>query len=58
VRRRIEREPDAVIDYVQICDADSLADVEKINSTSILLLAVKIGTTRLIDNHFLLEKMP
>jgi len=51
IRSRIEQEPDAQIDYVQICDQDSLQDVETVDARSVLLLAVKIGDTRLIDNH-------
>jgi len=51
IRSRIEQEPDAQIDYVQICDQDSLQDVEEVNGRSVLLLAVKIGDTRLIDNY-------
>lgn len=57
VRQRIEHEPDAVIDYVQICDGDSLADVEVVTSNSVLLVAVRIGKTRLIDNHYLFEEI-
>ncbi len=56
VRRRIEREPAARIDYVQICDAVTLADSETVTPTAVLLLAVRIGTTRLIDNSFLLQQ--
>ncbi len=51
IRSRIEQEPDAQIDYVQICDQDSLQDLETVDARSVLLLAVKIGDTRLIDNH-------
>ncbi|MFA5517117.1 MAG: pantoate--beta-alanine ligase [Desulfuromonadales bacterium] len=55
VRRRIEREPAARIDYVQICDAATLADLATITSEAVLLLAVRVGATRLIDNAFLLQ---
>ena len=47
---RINQEPKAVIDYVAICDAESLAPVEEIKSRVVVALAVKIGKTRLIDN--------
>ena len=57
VRKRIEREPDVLVDYLQICDADSLADVEVVTSNSVLLVAVRIGRTRLIDNHYLFEEI-
>ncbi len=57
MRERIEGEPDAVIDYVQICRRDSLEDVDSVDPDSVLLLAVRIGKTRLIDNHLLFEEV-
>lgn len=44
-----------VIEYVSIVDQDSLTDVSVIDKRSVLALAVRIGTTRLIDNDFLFE---
>jgi len=38
------------IDYIAIVDPDSLAPVEEIDREVQVLLAVRIGTTRLIDN--------
>ncbi|OHB29161.1 MAG: pantoate--beta-alanine ligase [Desulfuromonadaceae bacterium GWC2_58_13] len=57
VRRRIVSEPDAGIDYIQICRKDSLEDQPVIGRDSVLLLAVKIGKTRLIDNAYLFEEV-
>jgi pantoate--beta-alanine ligase len=57
VRQRIEREPDTAIDYVQICHAETLEDMETVDSDSVLLLAVRIGGTRLIDNHYLFQEV-
>ena len=56
VRRRLEREPVARIDYVQICHAETLADLTTITPEAVLLLAVRIGSTRLIDNGYLLQQ--
>lgn len=42
------------IDYIKIVDSETLADTDKVNENSRLLLAVKIGDTRLIDNSALL----
>ncbi|MEZ4600565.1 MAG: pantoate--beta-alanine ligase [Syntrophotaleaceae bacterium] len=56
VAERICQEPDAVIDYVQICHGETLAEVEEIDRQSVLLLAVRIGRTRLIDNSYLQEE--
>ncbi|WP_429886230.1 pantoate--beta-alanine ligase [Geoalkalibacter halelectricus] len=58
VRRRIEQEPEAAIDYVQICHAQTLADCHALDRHAVLLLAVRVGTTRLIDNHHLGEEIP
>jgi len=54
LRSLIEQQPDARIDYLQICHQLSLADQETVDADSVLLLAVYIGQTRLIDNGFLL----
>jgi pantoate--beta-alanine ligase len=53
IKERIEREPDAVIDYIQICATDTLEEVQYINGPVVALLAVRIGKTRLIDNLIL-----
>ena len=45
------------IDYIKICDAKTLNDVDEIKSQSVMALAVKVGTTRLIDNHVFGEKL-
>lgn len=47
---RIRKEPSASIDYIEICDADTLKPVDKITKPTAVALAVKIGRTRLIDN--------
>lgn len=41
------------IDYIAIVDKNSLSDQERIDSQSVLALAVKVGATRLIDNCFM-----
>lgn len=46
----INTEPLAVIDYVSVVDALTMQDVEKIDCDVLVAIAVKIGTTRLIDN--------
>lgn len=57
VRERIGREPDAQIDYVKICDGDTLEGVDRIDANSVLLMAVRIGQTRLIDNNYIFEEV-
>ena len=51
VRRTIESEPDARIDYVAAVNADSLEPIEKIDDNEVLIsTAVYFGKIRLIDN--------
>jgi pantoate--beta-alanine ligase len=38
------------IDYINICDPETLEDIERVKNKSLLAMAVKIGNTRLIDN--------
>ena len=51
VRIRIEMEPSSRIDYARICHYKTLEDMETVTEESVLLLAVYIGSVRLIDNH-------
>ncbi|MBI3756139.1 MAG: pantoate--beta-alanine ligase, partial [Deltaproteobacteria bacterium] len=53
VRNIVESEPLAVIDYIQICNINTLEGLEKITEKALLALAVTIGKTRLIDNTVL-----
>jgi pantoate--beta-alanine ligase len=43
------------IEYISICDRDSLYEVDEIKDSAVLAIAVKIGRTRLIDNIILRE---
>jgi pantoate--beta-alanine ligase len=54
LRTMIEAQPDARIDYLHICHQLTLEEQERIDADSVLLLAVFIGKTRLIDNSFLI----
>jgi pantoate--beta-alanine ligase len=42
--------PDAVVDYVEVVNADDLATLETLEGEILIALAVKFGKTRLIDN--------
>lgn len=53
MRAMIEAVPGAIIDYVAVADADTLAPVTHIDRPVVALLAVRIGATRLIDNELL-----
>ena len=55
MKKNIETEPLAKIDYVEAVDALSMAPVEKLEGTCMLAMAVYMGKTRLIDNTLINE---
>jgi pantoate--beta-alanine ligase len=57
MRRLIQKEPQATIDYVSIADAETLDELDTVKPPALVSLAVKIGSTRLIDN-ILLSSIP
>jgi pantoate--beta-alanine ligase len=50
VKNSIETEPLSRIDYIKICNANDLKDIDQITQRAVLAVAVNIGKTRLIDN--------
>jgi pantoate--beta-alanine ligase len=50
INGRIKSEKLAIIDYVEVVNADSLQDIEILDGNVLIALAVKFGNTRLIDN--------
>ena len=50
MRRLINDEKRAKIDYIAIVDQKRLREIKKVKPGSLIALAVKIGKTRLIDN--------
>lgn len=50
MKKVIEAEPLAKIDYVQVVDALNMQPVEKVEKDVLVAMAVYIGKTRLIDN--------
>jgi pantoate--beta-alanine ligase len=51
VREFVASHPGTQIDYAQICDTATMRDTPRIESETVLALAVRVGKTRLIDNH-------
>jgi pantoate--beta-alanine ligase len=45
--------PDTAIDYIAICDPDTLEDMPTIDKPAVMAIAIKVGKTRLIDNMML-----
>ena len=50
IKEKISLESQGVIDYVEVRDANDLSEITEITGPVIVALAVKFGTTRLIDN--------
>jgi len=57
VKEFIKNISSADIDYIKICDVVTLKDIQEITGEAVIALAVKIGATRLIDNHVFGEKL-
>jgi pantoate--beta-alanine ligase len=53
VAARIEATPGAVLDYAAVVDADTLAPLDRLQGMVFVALAVRFGSTRLIDNVLL-----
>jgi pantoate--beta-alanine ligase len=50
LKERIEATPGAVLDYAVVVDANTLQPLERLGGEALMALAVKFGSTRLIDN--------
>lgn len=50
MKKIIEEQPLARIDYISVVDALTMQPVEEINRNVLIAMAVYIGKTRLIDN--------
>ncbi|MFO7929887.1 MAG: pantoate--beta-alanine ligase [Desulfosalsimonas sp.] len=50
---KITASPEVSVDYVKVCDPETLEDMEVVDRPALMALAVKIGRTRLIDNAML-----
>jgi pantoate--beta-alanine ligase len=58
LRRKLETERLAAVDYAEIADAESFEPVVRVSKACYVLLAVFIGKTRLIDNLYVEPKSP
>ena len=56
LRALIEEQTEARIDYLQICHQQTLQEQERLEADSVLLMAVFIGKTRLLDNALLFSR--
>ena len=53
IRQIIEAKNTAKVDYISICDPESFSEKNKINSRTLIALAVRVGKARLIDNRII-----
>ena len=53
MRRILATEPLAEPDYVSVADASTLRELDALNGPALLSLAVRFGSTRLIDNELI-----
>lgn len=53
MKKVIEKEPLAVIEYVEIRDSGTLAPIKRVEGPVVAAVAIRIGRTRLIDNRVL-----
>ncbi|HXG39577.1 MAG TPA: pantoate--beta-alanine ligase [Candidatus Limnocylindrales bacterium] len=51
MRRILEAEPLAAVEYVSVADAETLDELDWVDGPALLSLAARFGTTRLIDNE-------
>ncbi|MEJ7748965.1 MAG: pantoate--beta-alanine ligase [Candidatus Limnocylindrales bacterium] len=55
MRAVLAKQPLADAEYVSVADAASLRELDRVDGPALLSLAVRFGTTRLIDNEVLLD---
>jgi pantoate--beta-alanine ligase len=56
--RKLDGEPLARVDYAEIVDAETFEPVVRVSKPCLVVLAVFIGKTRLIDNLYVAPKSP
>lgn len=56
LRATVASEPPAKLDYAEIVDADSFEPVDFLRGDCLILIAARIGSTRLIDNMLVEER--
>lgn len=50
MRQTVEQAPDIHVEYLAVCDPNSLEPLSAVSAHAVLLGAVRIGSIRLIDN--------
>ncbi len=52
----IRQQPQVRIDYVAVADYETLEELEVVDGPALVLLAVRVGSTRLIDNDVVVPR--
>jgi len=52
-QKMISSQPETKVEYIHICDKDTLVDIPSVNKNCLMAMAVMVGKTRLIDNCIL-----
>ena len=55
VRKVLASKDGIDIEYITMCDPETLGDVDKVETSALLAIALRLGKTRLIDNTILTE---
>jgi pantothenate synthetase len=50
VRQELSTEPTVAVEYISIADPEALAPVDTADESTVVAIAGRIGSTRLIDN--------
>lgn len=58
IARRIGEIPGSRIDYIEVCHPETLRPLSRLRSPAVIVLAVWVGTTRLIDNILIAPRPP
>ena len=53
IRETVKKNQGTKIDYISVCDPENFKEQTEIHSRVLVALAVRIGTTRLIDNRII-----
>src|SRR5690606_4815724 len=53
LRRRLSESPGVELDYAEIVDYETLTPSTRLAGPTLIAAAIKVGTTRLIDNVFI-----
>ncbi len=58
IAETLATEPALAVDYVSVADAESLRELDRVDTDALASLAARLGRTRLIDNMILGRKEP